>query len=418
MNSCTQCDGEITAINMIPPATRPGWPSRWAERENDRRRRAYDIRAEAWHRRHDELIRLRIEAAGFLGCMQPRTGLPVDLDDDEVVYRVLPAVELVEAEARHVTGLPTPGLAGAAASVGAPGRSLPEGVRVVDAGMAVVTNHRVAFSGRQRRREWRYVAMVGPAHHPDIPLTLLHTTDGGRLAGVLVPGTATVNFRFYLTLAFATATGKRAAVAAQIDDLLEAHQSTQPLPPPPVEPDQATPAPQRPGRLTAAAAALLALAFAALTAGTLRSEQPDSPYQAGSPHNAAADPPNAVGSTTPSTPAQPAAPNSGPAFSPAEGAATLAGGAPRQDRQIPRQSEATRGTSGTSAGAARDSATHSNTTTRRVGAADSTPSTTPRPTTGPASTESPSPEPSVVNRCPKLLKLPIVEPLLCSPADH
>ncbi|TYB40257.1 hypothetical protein FXF50_00495 [Micromonospora sp. AP08] len=401
---------------MTPTATRPGWPSRWAERENDRRRHEYAIRARAWHRRHDELIRLRIEAAGFLGCMQPRTGLPVDLDDDEVVYRVLPAVELVEAQARHVPGLPTPGLAGAAASVGAPGRPLPGALRIVDAGMAVVTNHRVAFSGHRRRREWRYLAMVGPAHHPDIPLTLLHTTDGGRLAGLLVPGTATVNFRFYLTLAFAAATGKRAAVAAQIDNLLAAHQGTRPLPPPPVEPDQATPTPLRPGRLTAAAAALLALAFAALSAGTLKPEQPDSPHRAGAPHNATVDPPRAIGTTVPSTPATPATPTSGTRPSPTEAAPPPTGGAPRQDRSVPRQAEASRGTAAKSA--ATDSAGNSKTTTRRVRTADSTASTTPRPTTGPASTGSPSPEPSMVSRCPGLLQLPIVEPLLCPPANH
>ncbi|MET8835117.1 hypothetical protein ABZV78_14540 [Micromonospora sp. NPDC004540] len=400
---------------MIATATRPRWPSRWAERENDRRRREYDIRAGAWDRRRDELIRLRIEAAGFLGCVQPRTGLPVDLDDDEVVYRVLPTVELVEAQARHVPGLPTPGLAGAAATVGAPGRPLPGAVRIVDAGMAVVTNHRVAFSGRQRRREWSYAAMVGPAHHPDIPLTLLHTTDGGRLAGLLVPGTATMNFRFYLTLAFATATGKRAAVAAQIDNLLKVHQGTRPLPPPPVEPGLATPTPLRPGRLTAAAAALLALALAALNAGTLKPEQRDSPYRAGAPHNATVDPPSAIGTTAPSTPATP---TSATAVSATEAAPPPTGGVARQDGSIPRQVEASRGTAATSAAGATDSATHSKTTTRRVRAADSTPSTTPRPTTGPASTESPSPEPSMVSRCPELLELPVVEPLLCPPANH
>ncbi|MFU8854348.1 hypothetical protein ACNAW0_25685 [Micromonospora sp. SL1-18] len=54
---------------MIPAKTR--FPRRitWVERENDRRHRVYDAKVEAWHRRHDELIRLRIEAGGFLGCI-------------------------------------------------------------------------------------------------------------------------------------------------------------------------------------------------------------------------------------------------------------------------------------------------------------------------------------------------------------
>lgn len=131
----------------------------------------------------------------------------------------MPAAELVEVKARHVPGLPTPGLAVYPVTIDAPGRALPRGLRVVDAGMAVVTNHRVAFSGRQRPREWTYEDMMGPAHHPDVPLTLLHTTDGGHLAGLLVPAPATVNFRFYLTLAFAVAIGKRTAVAAHSEQL-------------------------------------------------------------------------------------------------------------------------------------------------------------------------------------------------------
>ncbi|WP_157744385.1 hypothetical protein [Micromonospora viridifaciens] len=243
------------------------------ERENDRRHRAYDTEVEAWHRRHDELTRLRIEAAGFLGCMQPRTGLPVHLDDDEVVYRVLPAVELVEAKARHVAGLPAPGLTVAAACVGAPARALRGGLQVVDA-VAVVTSHRVAFAGRERRREWRYADMVGLAHHPDVPLTLLHTTQGRRLPGLLVPAAITVNFRFYLTLAFAAAIGQRAAVVAQIDALLDAHRRALPVPPPLAEADDARRPPRRPDRLVAAGTALVAFAFATLSAGPPKSEQP------------------------------------------------------------------------------------------------------------------------------------------------
>ncbi|MEU5945289.1 hypothetical protein ABZ793_06965 [Micromonospora sp. NPDC047465] len=264
----------------IPAATCPAWRVRWAERESGRRSRAYDAEVEGWRRRHDHLIRLRIEAAGFLGYAQPRTGLPVDLDDDEVVFRVLPAAELVEAEARHVHGLPAPGLTVATAEVAATGRALPKGLRVVDAGPAVVTNRRVAFAGRAGRREWAYADMLGAAHHPDVPLTLLHTTDGGRLAGLRVPTTATVNFRFYLTLALAVATGERAAVAAQLDALLAAHQHARPVPPPPAAPDRAPLTALRPDRRMALAAAVATLAYAMLTAGPFRSEQPGPSYRA------------------------------------------------------------------------------------------------------------------------------------------
>lgn len=171
-------------VNITSPAAAsPGWRARWAERESGRRSRAYDADVAAWRRRDDHLVRLRIEAAGFLGYAQPRTGLPVDLDDDEVVFRVLPAAELVEADARHVPGLPAPGLDVAATEMVGDGRALPKGLRAVDAGLAVVTDRRVAFAGRAGRREWAYADMPGVAHHPDAPVTLLHTADGGRLAG-------------------------------------------------------------------------------------------------------------------------------------------------------------------------------------------------------------------------------------------
>ncbi|MEV4820521.1 hypothetical protein [Micromonospora sp. NPDC049274] len=239
------------------------WRLAWAERENDRRRRAYRDAAAAWRRRQDHLVRLRIEAAGFLGCTQPRAGLPVDLDEDELVFRVVPVAELVEAEARHVAGLPTPGGCAFAETVGL---ALPAGLRVVDSGMAVVTSHRVAFAGREHRREWRYADLRGVAHDPDVPVTLLH--DSCRLRGLRVPASAAVNFRFYLTLA---ATDDRAAVTAQVDALLAAHQATPPVPLPPVAPADAPLTAVRPDRRALAVATVATVVFATLGPGAVGS---------------------------------------------------------------------------------------------------------------------------------------------------
>ncbi|MFC5924639.1 hypothetical protein [Micromonospora vulcania] len=242
----------------------------WAERENDRRRRAYRSESDAWRRRRDHLTRLRIEAGGFLGCTQPRTGLPVELADDELIFRVVPDAELVEAEARHVPGLPTPGRTATYAET--PDDALPSGLRIIDSGLAVVTNHRVAFAGRDHRREWTYADLLGPAHHPDVPLTLLHTTGRGRLAGLLVPATAVVNLRFYLTLAVATFADERAAVVAQLDDLLSAHRCAEPLPLSLVTPEDAPLAAVRPDRRAVAVTAVATVVFATLTAGAFGSE--------------------------------------------------------------------------------------------------------------------------------------------------
>ncbi|WP_157563466.1 hypothetical protein [Micromonospora chokoriensis] len=237
------------------------WRIAWAERENERRQRAYRDATDAWQRRNDHLARLRIEAASFLGCTQPRTGLPVQLDDDELVFRVLPVAQLVEAEARHIPGLPTPGLSDFAETADP---VLPTGLRVVDTGMAVVTSRRVAFGGGEHRREWRYADLVGPAHHPDVPVTLL--PDRGRLAGLLVPAGAVVNFRFYLTLAVA---GDRAAVVAQVDALLDAHRGARPALLPLVEPDEAPLTAVRPDRRALGAAAAAAVVFVTLGPGAL-----------------------------------------------------------------------------------------------------------------------------------------------------
>ncbi|MBQ1076722.1 hypothetical protein KBX06_26750 [Micromonospora sp. C31] len=277
------------SIVAAPAAELPAWRIRWAARENDRRRCAYDAEIAAWRRHHDHLVRLRIEAAGFLGCTQPRAGLPVELDGHEVVYRVLPVADLVEVAARHGAGLPAPGPTVATDDVA--GRALPRGVRAVETGMAVVTNHRVAFaSPRGRRHEWRYADLAGPAHHPEVQLTLLYATDGRRLAGLRVPAVATVNFRFYLTLAFAVATGGRAAVVGQLEALLAAHRRARPVPPRPVRPDQAPPAGLRAEGRAVLAAAVVAVAFVALTAaGTVAPDRAGPPYGADErPHGAPA----------------------------------------------------------------------------------------------------------------------------------
>ncbi|KAB1949744.1 hypothetical protein F8271_00450 [Micromonospora sp. ALFpr18c] len=277
------------------------WRTAWAERENDRRRRAYRDATDSWRRRNDHLVRLRIEAAGFLGCTQPRTGLPVDLDDDELVFRVVPVAELVEAEARHIPGLPTPG--GHCAFADVVREALPTGLRVVDAGLAVVTSRRVAFAGRECRREWRYADLVGAAHHPDVPVTLLH--DHGGLSGLLVPVNAVVNFRFYLTLA---ATGDRAALTAHLDALLSAHQAARPTPLPMVGPDEAPPTAVRPDRRMTAVAAVTAVVIATLGPGAFGAEQQGRSAQA----SPVADVPAAVQVQVPARPIGPVLPG-GPA---------------------------------------------------------------------------------------------------------
>ncbi|MEU6076936.1 hypothetical protein [Micromonospora sp. NPDC047074] len=405
---------------MAPPLSpQPPWRTRWAERENARRRHAYDVAAETWRRHDDHLVRLRIEAAGFLGCTQPRAGLPVDLDDDEVVYRVLPVADLVEVEGRHLTGLPVPGLTVVTAGVGA--HALPAGVRAVDTGMAVVTNHRIAFSSRRERHEWRYAEMSGPAHHPAVPLTLLHTTDGRRLTGLRVPAAATVNFRFYLTLAFASAVGQRACVAGQLDTLLAAHRSARPVPPSPVEPDHAPSARLRADRRVALAAAV-AVALAATAIGPQRA---DPPHRAGGGGPGAAATPAPAGTTAPVAFGEPVAWETDPALS---GPDVPAG---HTDPGTTRERAPTRVSRAESPGGPAPSALPVTLPSRSGGPAPTAtgaPATEPVPGTVPSTEAVPGTEPApvpepvpsespTVDLCTAVGWLPVVRLLVCPPGD-
>ena len=155
-------------------------------------------------------------------------GLPLELAAGEVVLWALPAAQLVEV--RHTAVLPAPDL-----TVAPAGRALrprrPDGVKVVDAGMAVITSRRLVLLGGRGRRDWAYGRMTGLAHDPAAPVTLIQVLDRRRTSGLLLPADAAADFRFKLTLAFADAIEQRAAVLAQLDELIAEHDQLRPFRP-------------------------------------------------------------------------------------------------------------------------------------------------------------------------------------------
>lgn len=249
--------------------TGSSWRARWAGRKNERRQRAYDTAVEAWRQRREELGRIRAAAVEFGGSTLAQVGLPVQLRDDEVVHSVLPAAELVEARGRHVAGLPAPELSVIPVADPAPGFRLPYGIKATDAGMLVVTDRRVVFAGRRGEREWDYAQMTGLGHHPAVAFTLLHVLGRRGISGLLLPPSVAPGFRFDVTLAFADAIGKRAAVIAQLDELAAVQKDGYPSPPAAATPDQA-PLTALVSRGRLAVAAGLAIALLAL-AGAYRS---------------------------------------------------------------------------------------------------------------------------------------------------
>ncbi|MDX5459172.1 hypothetical protein [Micromonospora tulbaghiae] len=239
----------------------------WARRENERGRQRYEAAARIWRRRAEHLDRLATEAASFRGCALPGTTLPVPLDGGEVVYRILPTVDLVEATARHLPGLPVPArtLTGCLDPADGP---LPAGLRVVDSGAAVVTDRRVAFAGHDVRRDWPLRDLRGLGHHPDRPVTLLHDVDGGIPAGLRVPAPGAANARFYLTLTHADAACTRRAVVEDVEALRSAHRAARPRPPRPLGPWDAPAERALPQRLAAAGVAAMAVLLGVTSAGT------------------------------------------------------------------------------------------------------------------------------------------------------
>ncbi|MFI2649886.1 hypothetical protein [Micromonospora fulviviridis] len=406
----------MTARRSTPAGRHPelGRQIAWARRENERRRRAYEAAARDWRRRNEHLERLRIEAAGFHGCALPGTELPVRLDDGEVIYRILPVAELVEAEARHLPGLPAPDPALTAELLDPADGPLPTGLRVVDTGAAVVTDRRVAFAGRAGRREWAHHDLLGPGHHPDAPVTLLHPGDGGRPAGLRVPVSGAANFRFYLTLAYATATGTRDAVAARLDALLAAHRAARPRPGRPLGVEDAPTVRRRPERLAAAGVVAVAVLLGVSAAGTW-------PATAGPVHRAAA-----TGSPA-------GAPDGDLGPDPVPGPAGEPDGAPApppagEPTRIPRPADgathATVGQTPVRAGTeqivppsrATTPATRAASTTLPAVSPTGNPPPAVSPTASPTATPTSSPSPSGPagsGICLDPLRLPVVDPLLC-----
>ncbi|MEU5943547.1 hypothetical protein ABZ807_31285 [Micromonospora sp. NPDC047548] len=203
-----------------------GWRARWAERENARRRRAHEDAVEAWCQRGVDLQRLRA-AAEDPPTIRP--ALPLDLAYDETVVAVQPSTELVTVP-RHAD-LPHPELSAIPVAHPDTAPPLPEGSRVAGASTAVVTDRRIVLVSRKRTYEWTYAQLGGLTHHPAVPVTLLHGPNGALVAGLRVPRGAAARFRLRLTMAYADATGQRAAVLTRLNAAVVASRRLPPAAP-------------------------------------------------------------------------------------------------------------------------------------------------------------------------------------------
>ncbi|WP_027658984.1 hypothetical protein [Salinispora fenicalii] len=212
------------------------WRYQWAYRQNERRQRVFRAADGAWRQRDEELRRLRTLAEEFGGSADAGAGLPIELDPGETVCWVLPAAQLVEV--RRAAVLPAPELTVALRSSPLRKRR-PDGIRITDTGIAVITNRRLVLLGGRGRRDWAYGKMTGLAHDSRAPVTLIQVLDRRRASGLLLPSEAAADFRFKLSVAFADAIEQREAVLAQLDEALAEHAQRKPLRPAVLTPAQA-----------------------------------------------------------------------------------------------------------------------------------------------------------------------------------
>jgi hypothetical protein len=193
---------------------------RWAEKENARRRSAY----EAWGFEDADLRSMRAAAASFSGSA--RAEFP-----GERIYLEVAGARVIDAPRM-----------GALAPLGAPfvppsapAGPVPAGMTAGDSGTAVVTSRRVLFLGPGYVREWPYRALTGLTDDVRSPVTVMRIGDGAP-SGVWIPPAAAKGFRFHLRLAVADAFGDRAGLVTQIDHLVAWHEQRRPAPPAPADP--------------------------------------------------------------------------------------------------------------------------------------------------------------------------------------
>lgn len=174
--------------------------------------------------------------------------------------------------------------------------ALPDDVRVIDTGMAVITSTRVLFAGSKHRREWSYSRIKGVSHIAGTPATLFRLAVP-KVFGLQPPETIAIEFRFLLGLALANRAKARHVLASRMDRLLAEHRMVRPVAPVPPE--------RRAPRGLVVAAAVVAMVVAGLGFFWLRTTFQNTPAAAVNPVPGTS-PATASGPRATSTPTVPA----------------------------------------------------------------------------------------------------------------
>jgi hypothetical protein len=108
----------------------------------------------------------------------------------------------------------------------------PELLKMVDEGMAVVTNQRVVFQGAGKTREWLFTKLIGIDHDPERGMSMLHVSNRQKASGLAYGEEISDAFRLRMDVALAHFTddleGLRIVLKERVAEL-EAEE-----PPPPI----------------------------------------------------------------------------------------------------------------------------------------------------------------------------------------
>jgi len=75
----------------------------------------------------------------------------------------------------------------------------------IDTGVAVITDHRVVFTGPKQNREWAWTKVVSVHHDPDAPWTAIAVSNRQKVSGLGYDVDHAEDFRFRVDLALAVA---------------------------------------------------------------------------------------------------------------------------------------------------------------------------------------------------------------------
>lgn len=244
-----------------------GLRARWAQQENRRNGKAYEAAQAVWSDTNAELQSMVVTACSYTGMGGGQLAPEVGLRRDETLLWTGAGVTLVEATSWP--SLRLPGYTALTTDLLTESFSAEPSVQLkpIDTGSVAVTDQRLVFVGgspRARRHEWAFAELLGLAHTPDAPCTLLQVASDPanpdptganpagataearpgaakprRLSGLLLTPEAVSEFRFVVSLALAEGAGERAAFVAYLERMLDAHQHARPAPPPLVVPRDA-----------------------------------------------------------------------------------------------------------------------------------------------------------------------------------